>query len=168
MSSGGTEAPVVGARLLAELRSETARADSKASLLLGVMSMTVSLLVGLLAAPGWSPLRLSPVGSGLLWAAVAALAGALACLLLAVVPRYGTGQWHPGRPLTYFEDIRRATEHGRLAEALVATEAFQADGVLEALAQNSRIVGAKHRWIRAGLVAYSAGVTLLPLVRLIG
>ncbi|ARH94298.1 Pycsar system effector family protein [Streptomyces sp. MOE7] len=168
MSSGGVHIPTVGARLLMELRSETARADSKASLLLGAISMTVSLLGGLLAARGWSLSGLSVPGSVLLWVAVTALAGALGCLLLAVLPRYGTSRWSPGRPLTYFDDIRRAAEGGRLAEALAVTEAQQADGVLEALAQNSRIVGAKHRWIRAGLAAYCAGVVLLPIARLLG
>ncbi len=168
MNCDGTEAPVAGARLLTELRSEAARADSKASLLLGVMSMTVSLLVGLLTARGRFPLRLSAAGSALLWAAMAALAGALVCLLLAVVPRYGTRQWSPGRPLTYFGDIRRATNDCRLAEALAVTEAHQTEGILEALAQNSHIVGAKHRWIRAGLGAYCVGMLLLPIARLVG
>ncbi|SCD33846.1 Pycsar system effector family protein [Streptomyces sp. PpalLS-921] len=168
MSSDGVHIPTVGARLLSELRSETARADSKASLLLGAMSMTVSLLGGLLAARGWSLSGLSAPASVLLWVAMAALAGALGCLLLAVLPRYGTSRWSPGRPLTYFDDIRRAAEGGRLAEALAVTEAHQADGVLEALAQNSRIVGSKHRWIRAGLAAYCAGVVLLPIAGLVG
>lgn len=167
MSLSGTEIPSVGARLLAELRSETARADSKASLLLGVMSMTVSLLGSLVAAHGWSLSGLSAPGSVLLWVAMAALAGALGCLLLAVLPRFGASRWSPGRPLTYFDDIRRATEGGRLAEALAVTEANQADGVLEALAQNSRIVGAKHWWIRTGLAAYCAGVVLLAIAQLI-
>ncbi|MGQ4447460.1 Pycsar system effector family protein [Streptomyces griseus] len=168
MSSDDVHIPTVGARLLSELRSETARADSKASLLLGAMSMTVSLLGGLLAARGWSLSGLSAPASVLLWVAMAALAGALGCLLLAVLPRYGTSRWSPGRPLTYFDDIRRAAEGGRLAEALAVTEAHQADGVLEALAQNSRIVGSKHRWIRAGLAAYCAGVVLLPIAGLVG
>ncbi|MCT2591427.1 DUF5706 domain-containing protein [Streptomyces sp. N2-109] len=168
MTCGGADAPAVGVRLLTELRSETAHADSKAAVLLGAMSMTVSLLGGLLVARGWSPSRLSATGSTLLWAAMAVLAGALMCLLLAVLPRYGTSRWSPGRPLTYFDDIRRATQDGRLAEALAVTETRHADGVLEALAQNSRIVAAKHRWIRAGLGAYCAGVLLLPLARLVG
>ncbi|MFG2222789.1 Pycsar system effector family protein [Streptomyces sp. NPDC048644] len=168
MSSRGVQFPTVGARLLTELRSETARADSKASLLLGAMSMTVSLLGGLFAARGWSLSGLSASGSVLLWVAMASLAGALGCLLLAVLPRYGTSRWSPGRPLTYFDDIRRAAEDGRLAEALAVTAAHQTDGLLEALAQNSRIVGAKHRWIRVGLAAYCAGVVLLPLARLVG
>lgn len=168
MNSSGAEVPSVGARLLAELRSETAHADSKASLLLGIMSMTVSLLGGLVAARRWFLSGLSVPGSVLVWVAVAALAGALGCLLLAVLPRYGTGRWSPGKPLTYFDDIRRAAEGGRLAEALAVTEESQADGVLEALAQNSRIVGSKHWWIRAGLGFYCTGVVLLPIAQLIG
>ncbi|MBE9499985.1 Pycsar system effector family protein [Streptomyces sp. AA1529] len=170
MSTGrtGTGTSGEGTRLLAQLRSETAYADNKASLLLGVMSMTMTLLGGLLTACGGPLSRLSNAGSGLSWAAMAALAGALGCLLLAVLPRYGTSRWSPGRPLTYFDDIRRATEHGRLAEALAVTESHQADGVLDALAQNSRIVGAKHRWIRRGLGAYCAGVTLLALAQFVG
>ncbi|MFI0859314.1 Pycsar system effector family protein [Streptomyces smyrnaeus] len=130
--------------------------------------MTVSLPTGLVAARGWHLPRLSAAGTVLLWAAAAAVAGALLCLLLAVLPRYGTRQWSPGRPLTYFGDIRRATEDGRLAEALAVTEAHQTDGVIEALAQNSRIVGAKHQWIRAGLGAYCVGLALLPIARLLG
>ncbi len=168
MSSSGVQNPTVGLRLLTELRSETARADSKASLLLGAMTMMVSLLGGLLAARGWSLSGLSTHGRVLLWVAVATLAGALGCLLLAVLPRYGASRWSPGRPLTYFDDIRRAREGGRLAEALAVTEAHQVDGILEALAQNSRIVCAKHRWIRAGLAAYCAGVVLLPIAGLVG
>ncbi|MFF9479712.1 Pycsar system effector family protein [Streptomyces sp. NPDC014733] len=164
MSSGGVRTATVGPRLLTELRSETARADSKASLLLGVMSMTVSLL----GARGWSLSGLSVPGSVLVWVAMAALAGALGCLLLAVLPRYSSSRWSPGRPLTYFDDIRRAAEGGRLAEALAVTETHQTEGVLEALAQNSRIVGAKHRWIRTGLAAYCAGVVFLPLAWLVG
>ncbi|AJE87054.1 hypothetical protein SLNWT_6678 [Streptomyces albus] len=168
MNSAETEASSVGARLLAELRVETARADGKASLLMGAVSMTVTMYGALLAACGRSLSRLSAPGSVLLWAAMAALAGAFGCLLLAVLPRYGTCQWSPGRPLTYFDDIRRATDGGLLAEALAATEVNQAEGVIEALAQNSRIVGAKHWWIRVGLSAYCAGAVLLPVAQLVG
>ncbi|WP_369200462.1 Pycsar system effector family protein [Streptomyces sp. PU-14G] len=168
MSTEGSEPSAVGSRLLTELRFETAHADSKASVLLGAISMTVSLFGGLLASRGGALTRLSGPGSALLWTAFAALAGALGCLLFAVLPRYGTCRWSPGRPLTYFDDIRRATEDGRLPEALAATEARPADAMREALAQNSRIVRAKHGWIRVGLGAYCAGVVLFPFAQLVG
>lgn len=162
--SGGRAAggPGVGGHLLAEVRAEAAHADSKAALLLGALSMTVGLLGGLLAARGGALSGLSGTRTGLLWVGLTALAGSLVCLLLAVLPRYGSSRWAPGRPLTYFDDIRRAADQGVLAEALDATEEDPTGGLLEALAQNSRIVGSKHRWIRAGLAAYCAGLVLLP------
>lgn len=152
----------VGARLLVELRAEEAHADNKASLLLGALSMTVSLLGGVLAARGWALSRLSVAGAVVWWAALAALAGSLLSLLLAVLPRYSSSHWSPGHPLTYFDDICRAAKQGLLAEALDRTAVNPNAGVLSALAENSRIVGSKHRWIRVGLAAYCAGLVLLP------
>jgi hypothetical protein len=152
----------VGPRLLRELRFEAAHADSKASLLLGALSMTVGLLGGLLAARGWALSRLTATGAVLWWAALTALAGSLLSLLLAVFPRYSRNQWAPGRPLTYFDDIRRAAEQDLLAEALDDTGANPDAGLLDALTENSRIVRSKHRWIRVGLATYCAGMVLLP------
>lgn len=152
-----------GSRLLSELRAETAHADNKASLLLGALSMTAGLLGGLLATRRWSVSHLSPSGTVLWWGAVTALAGSLLSLLLAVRPRYSTSSWSPGRPLTYFDDIRRAAEQGLLAEALDRTRASPDAGLLSALAENSRIVASKHFWIRVGLDFYCAGVLLLPV-----
>ncbi len=145
-----------------ELRAETAHADNKASLLLGALSMTVGLFGGLLATRRWTVSQLSAAGTVLWWAAVAVLAGSLLSLLLAVRPRYGASPWRPGRPLTYFDDIRRAAGQGLLAEALDHTTTDPDAGLLSALAENSRIVDRKHRWIRAGLALYLAGAVLLP------
>lgn len=156
------DAAPTGPRLLTELRAETARADHKASLLLGALSMTVSLLGALLATRGWSLSQLSATGIVLWWAALTALAGSLLSLLLAVLPRYSTSPWNPGRPLTYFDDIRRAARQGLLAEALAHTQENPTAGLLDALTENSRIVASKHRWIRAGLATYCAGAVLLP------
>ncbi|MFG1808368.1 Pycsar system effector family protein [Streptomyces sp. NPDC049040] len=154
---------MTGSRLLSELRAETAHADNKASLLLGALSMTAGLLGGLLATRRWSVSDLSPTGTVLWWGAVTALAGSLLSLLLAVRPRYSTSAWSPGRPLTYFDDIRRAAGQGLLAEALDHTRASSDTGLLSALAENSRIVASKHFWIRVGLDFYCAGVLLLPV-----
>ena len=163
MNGPAVDDATVGSRLLVELRAETAHADNKASLLLGALSMMVGLLGGLLAARGWALSWLSATGTVLWWAALTALAGSLLFLLLAVLPRYSSSHWSPGRPLTYFDDIRRAARQGLLAEALDHTRANPDAGLLDALTENSRIVGRKHRWIRVGLAAYCAGVVLLPI-----
>ena len=162
MSEPAPDGSAAGLRLLSELRAETAHADNKASLLLGALSMTVGLLGGLLATRRWSVSQLSLTGTVLWWAAVTALAGSLLSLLLAVRPRYSTRAWSPGRPLTYFDDICRAARQGLLAEALDRTRTNPDTGLLSALTENSRIVAHKHRWIRAGLDFYCAGVVLLP------
>lgn len=162
MSGPDADGSAVGFRLLMELRTEAAHADNKASLLLGTLSMTAGLLGGMLATRRWAVSQLSATGTVLWWAAVTALAGSLLSLLLAVRPRYGRSPWAPGRPLTYFDDIRRAARQGLLAEALDHTRTDPDAGLLSALTENSRIVGCKHRWIRAGLAFYFAGALLLP------
>lgn len=157
-----------GSRLLAELRTEIAHADNKASVLLGALSMTAGLIGALLAARGWSPGSLGAPGACLWWAGLAGLAGSLVALLLAITPRYGPTRWSPGRPLTYFDDIRRAVAEGELSRALADTEAAPAAGLVDALTATSRIVGAKHAWIRVGLAAYGTGAVLLPIALLVG
>ena len=87
---------------------------------------------------------------------------ALFALLLAVLPRYRRSRWTPGRPLTYFGDIRRAAQAGRLSSALAETGRDPARGLLLALTETSRIAARKHFWIRAGLVSFGCAVLLLP------
>ncbi|MER7464438.1 Pycsar system effector family protein [Streptomyces sp. NPDC097981] len=161
----GTDAAT---RLLADLRGEQARADSKASVLVGALGMTTGVIGALLAGKGWRPGALSAAGAVVWWAGIVALALALPALLLAVVPRYGSADWQPGTPLTYFGDIRSAVRQGRLAEALAATDRDPAASLMAALAANSRIAARKHQWIRAGLLAFVVGVALQPLGLLIG
>ncbi|MEW1861548.1 DUF5706 domain-containing protein [Streptomyces sp. NBC_00669] len=157
-----------GQRLLAELRSEISHADNKASVLLGALSMTAGLVGALLAAHGWTPTRLATADQFLWWSGIASLAGCLLALLLAITPRYGSDLWAPGRPLTYFDDIRRAVAQDVLPRALADTDAAADAGLIDALSATSRIVGTKHTWIRVGLIAYAAGAVLLPSALLLG
>ncbi|MFE2386935.1 Pycsar system effector family protein [Streptomyces misionensis] len=155
-------------RLLGELRDEISRADAKASVLVAALGLAAGLFTGLVAGRNWSPGRLSVPATALWWAGAAGLALSLLALLLAVLPRYRAGSWAAGRPLCYFGDIHQAVREGRLAEALADTERDPGAALLAALAENSRIAASKHRWIRTGLVAFSAGVLLLPTAALVG
>ncbi|MEV6074175.1 MULTISPECIES: Pycsar system effector family protein [unclassified Streptomyces] len=161
----GTEA---ASRLLLDLRSEIARADSKAAVLVAALGMSAGVVSGLLAGSDWEPAALSGTGETCWWMGTAALAASLVALLMAVLPRYRASKWAPGEPLTYFGDIRRAVRQERLAEALAATERAPAASLLVALAETSRIATRKHQWIRAGLVTFSIGAVLLPASLLIG
>ncbi|RPK91457.1 hypothetical protein EES47_05930 [Streptomyces sp. ADI98-12] len=160
----------VAARLLADLHTEIGRADSKAAVLVAALGMTAGLFTGLLAGKDWAPGSLGAPGLVLWWAGAAALAVSLLALLLAVLPRYRTDAWAPGEPLSYFADIRQAAAAGEaeLTRALAATERDPLHGLARALTGTSRIAAAKHRWIRTGLIAFSAGSVLLPTAVLTG
>ncbi|MFJ9632097.1 Pycsar system effector family protein [Streptomyces sp. NPDC101175] len=155
-------------RLLSELRNEVSRADGKASVLVGALGMTGGVFSGLLAGRGWTPGRLSAVGTLLWWVALASLAVSLFALLLAVLPRYRSEPWAPGRPLSYFGDIQQAVRQGQLETALGDTGRDPTTGLTTALAELSQIVTRKHQWIRTGLIAFCAGTVLLPASLLIG
>ncbi|MFL1902465.1 Pycsar system effector family protein [Streptomyces tauricus] len=151
-----------GTQLLTDLRGEIARADAKATVLVGVLGMSASVLGALLSGRGWRPSLLSMPGALLWWAGAASLVTALFALLLAVMPRYRTGPWTPGRPLTYFGDIRGAALAGQLTVALAETGRDPGRGLLLALAETSGIATRKHFWIRTGLIAFGAAAMLLP------
>nr|WP_189217991.1 Pycsar system effector family protein [Streptomyces ruber] len=155
-------------RLLSDLRSEIARADNKASVLIAALGMTAGVFSGLLTGRDWTPQALSASGTAVWWAGVASLTLSLLALLLAVLPRYRSGDWVPGRPLTYFGDIRRAVRTDALDTALADTGADPLAGLTAALTENSRIAWRKHQWIRTGLIAFCAGTLLLPASLLIG
>ncbi|MGC3004465.1 Pycsar system effector family protein [Streptomyces sp. G35A] len=155
-------------RLVTDLRTEIARADSKAAVLVAALGMTAGVFSGLLAGRGWSPGVLSAPGAAVWWAGIVSLALSLFALLLAVLPRYRTGTWTPGQPLSYFGDIQRAVRAGRLDAALADTEADPTGGLTTALTETSRIAWRKHQWIRAGLIAFCAGTLLLPTSLLVG
>ncbi|MDX3516351.1 Pycsar system effector family protein [Streptomyces scabiei] len=148
-----------GAQLLADLRAEIARADTKASVLAGALGI----MAGLLGGHRWTPAALSPAAAILWWAGAASLVTALFALLLAVLPRYRRSTWVPGRPLTYFGDVRRAARAGGLAAAVSQTGRDPADGLFRALADTSHIVARKHLWIRTGLIAFGCAAVLLPV-----
>ncbi|MCX5204846.1 DUF5706 domain-containing protein [Streptomyces sp. NBC_00237] len=167
---GSADAPAaeLATRLLAELRTEIARADSKASVLVAALGTTAGVASGLLAGRDWSPSSLSTAGT-VLWLTGAASFGlALLALLMTVLPRYRLGSWAPGTPLSYFGDIQRAYSQGQLEQALTDTARAPAAALRASLAENSRIAARKHQWIRAGLIAFCAGAALLPTSLFIG
>ncbi|MFF8956289.1 Pycsar system effector family protein [Streptomyces sp. NPDC014894] len=160
--------PTPAERLLNELRTEIARADSKASVLVAALGMTAGVFSGVLAGRDWTPRELSGPATAVWWTGAGFFALALSALLLAVLPRYGGSRWQPGQPLTYFGDVRQAARTGQLAAALASTEQTPAAGLTAALTETSHIAARKHQWIRAGLIAFCVGTVLLPASLLIG
>ncbi|GAA2291222.1 DUF5706 domain-containing protein [Streptomyces kunmingensis] len=172
--SPGTPAPLpppgvrAAERLLAELRTEIARADAKAAVAVAALGVAAGVLGGLLAGQDWRPASLSPLGATTWWSGVTGLIVTLLALLMAVVPRRGRTRWAHGAPLSYFGDVQQAARSGHLAQALAETERVPATGALIALTETSRIAARKHQWIRVGLTALGASVVLLTTPLLIG
>ncbi|WP_327695287.1 Pycsar system effector family protein [Streptomyces sp. NBC_00459] len=155
-------------RLLADLRTEIARADTKASVLVAALGMTAGGFSGLLAGRNWNPASLTVLGT-VVWAlGAASLVLSLFSLLLAVLPRYRSEPWTPGQPLSYFGDIQQAVRLGQLEAALADTRRDPTAALTSALSETSRIAARKHQWIRTGLISFSAGTLLLPASLLIG
>ncbi|MFG2499990.1 Pycsar system effector family protein [Streptomyces sp. NPDC048441] len=157
-----------GERLLADLRAEIGRADTKASVLVAALGLTGGVSSGRLASSEWTPGRLGPPGTALWWAGALSLALALFCLLMAVLPRYSGTPWTPGRPLTYFGDIQHAARAGQLTDALADTARDPGPALLAALEHTSGIAARKHQWVRGGLIAFCAGTALIPASLLTG
>ncbi|MET9378297.1 Pycsar system effector family protein [Streptomyces sp. NPDC003035] len=157
-------------RLLAELRQESARADTKGSVLVAAQGMAAAALVGVLAVRGWQPTSLSPLGQVVWWVGATCFLASLFSLLMAVVPRYRARGWRPGLPLTHFADIRAAARRGQtvLEEALRETDRAPAAAVLVSLTENSRIVADKYGWLRVGMAGFTASLVLLPGALLVG
>ncbi|GHF66997.1 Pycsar system effector family protein [Streptomyces thermodiastaticus] len=153
-------------RLLSDLRAETARADSKASVLVAALGMTAGVFSAVLANRGWTPARLSTRGTLLWWTGIASYAASLFALLLAVVPRYRR-TWAPGQPVSSFADIRQAVRASRLDAAIDDTARDPTAALIAGLCETSRIATRKHQWIRTGLIAFCVGTVLVPTSLLI-
>ncbi|MDT0342015.1 Pycsar system effector family protein [Streptomyces litchfieldiae] len=153
-------------QLLAEIRVEIGRADSKAAMLVAALGAAAALFGGTVAQSGWTPGALPVAGQVLWWCGTLSLGLSLAAFLLAVAPRYGRRRWEAGDPLTYFGDVLRAARQGELPAALAETDESAERRLVRALAINSRIAALKLRWVRLGLTAFAAGGLLLPMALL--
>jgi hypothetical protein len=161
-------------RLLAETREEIARADAKASILLGAGGVATSIASTALFG-GWNPARLKPWGTSVWWIGASLAGCALLCLGSAVYPRTGavsprgrqSHQREP-RPVHYFVQLAGCED---LATARRAIEAAAIDSVNRAVEQAwslSKLVMTKYRLTRAALWLYATSAMLMVFARVIG
>ncbi|MFC1441773.1 Pycsar system effector family protein [Streptacidiphilus sp. N1-10] len=144
----------VAERLLATVREDVGRADTKASILLsGAVAAPALLIGGRWPAAGGGTAATALLSAGaLLW-----LLGA-AALVRTILPRTGTGR--AVGDLTYFGDLL-AAENPDLLVARVASAGR--DPVRWLLVQSvdvSTILAAKYRWIRRGVACMVPGALL--------
>jgi hypothetical protein len=145
-------------RLVDATIAEIDRADTKAALFLAASGVLIG--VGASALVAGAP-QLSHLPTRIIIPLILALGSALAALILlgsAAYPR-GTGSASAGlRSVTYFTDVVRADDAGRLRSAILGTISDREDVLLEQLMQLSRIVMRKYLLIR---VAFGLFVIVL-------
>lgn len=134
---------IVAERLLATVREDLGRADSKAAVLLSGTLALPAFLAGWRGAPGWDGLAdLTLVASGVLWAV------AVAALVAALMPRTGTVRGGDG--VTYFGDLVDTRDLAGLSVRVGEAGRDPAKWLLVQAVDVSSILSAKYRAIRWG------------------
>jgi len=151
--------------LLAEARSETDKADTKAGIVLAALGIVVGALLAGLMAGDWSPLSLDPRVEWLWWLGASSIAVALAASASAVWPRFvvpaRTGAIH------YWGDASRAKSPRELAKRLGAEKVDETERAVAQLWNLSRIVVQKYRLVQAALALAATGFVLCSIAALL-
>ncbi|GGZ87260.1 Pycsar system effector family protein [Streptomyces echinoruber] len=145
----------IAERLLATVREDLGRADSKAAVLLSGTLALPAFLIGWHGAPAhYGTADVTLLLAGLLWA------GAVAALIGALMPRTGTLRDRDG--VTYFGDLV-ACDLERLAARVAQAGRDPAEWLLVQAVDVSAILSAKYRAIRWGMgaLALSAALALI-------
>ncbi|HEY5834181.1 Pycsar system effector family protein [Streptomyces sp.] len=144
----------VAERLLATVRDDVARADTKAAVLLsGALAMPALLLGG-----RWSPQQ--PAGPWLapLFLGGAVWAAGVALLVWAILPRTRTSRATPG--VTYFADAHRGQDSAALLRAVAAAGEDRVGWLMTQFVDMSVILTAKYRCLRWGICCLAPGFVL--------
>jgi hypothetical protein len=150
--------------LLTETREELAKADQKASLLMGALGVALAAFAGAAGSAAIRPYSYSVPGQILFWSGCAVAAVSVALFGAAVRPRLG---FNPAGRIHYFGDV--ADGHRTLDE--IRAELSVTDPVGRDVAQLvalARIVTVKYRNIRHGITSGAVGMVLLAAGVLIG
>ncbi|MFI7408107.1 Pycsar system effector family protein [Streptomyces sp. NPDC049627] len=143
----------IAERLLATVREDLGRADSKAAVLLSGTLALPAFLAGWRGTPGWDGVAdLTLVLSGLLWGV------AVAALVAALMPRTGTVR--AGDGVTYFGDLVGPHDLARLTARVVEAGRDPARWLLVQAVDVSSILSAKYRAIRWGVGSLAPSAAL--------
>ena len=159
------------AELLTQAREELNRVDTKASILLATVGVTLGAVVGGLATRGWSPFRLQLATAVVWWAGVAAVSVGIMSLLAAVYPRHRQqvtpSAGGPHGYVGYYADVATYSSTAEVTKAIRRSARRDLDLMAEQLLQVSQIVDRKYRllgwgvWLLVGGVASTAAALLL-------
>ena len=148
----------VATSLLDESREEVARADSKASILLGAAGLSFGAIVTGLLEGRWSPLRLDVRVQWLWWVGVAVILGAFVLLCMSIYPRVRMDLQK--EKLSFFGHVAQFDSPEELANAIMTKAERQFDRLVDQLFVVSRILIRKYRFMRAAFWSFGIGIVL--------
>ena len=102
---GGDPATIFLTDLLANIRDELNRADSKASLLLAAVGVIIGALLGGISGSRWTPMSLGAGEQALWWAGVVAAAVGVLLISASVYPRIRLRATPRSGPPSYYADV---------------------------------------------------------------
>lgn len=147
----------VAQQLLDDARKELARADEKASSVLGAISALIAVAA---VAPSEFQFGRQTLTWG--WAGGLSICVVAAILLmLAVLPRFTTRSRSPVP--TYFGDVARVRHQQDLGRLLGRFSERSGDALLTELRAVSKIVVIKYRFTRLGILCATIGTALLAI-----
>ena len=144
----------VAERLLATVREDVGRADTKASILLSGAVAVPALLV----SGHWPPDGTGTAATALLSAGALLWFLGAAALVRAILPRTGTGR--AVGDLTYFGDLLTADDPDLLVARVASAGRDPVRWLLVQSVDVSTILAAKYRWIRRGVACMAPGALL--------
>jgi MFS family permease len=144
--------------LLRETREELARADGKATTLLGVVGLLLGALLAGIIAGDWSPADLSCRSEVSFWIGAAVAVAAEGLLCAAVMPqlRHDKHRDH----LTHFGHVVQFPDEGAFLNALPKADN---DRVADQVWTLSRTVQIKYRFIQLGLLTFAGGLIVMVM-----
>lgn len=139
-----------------ETREELARADGKATTLLGVVGLILGALLAGIIAGDWTPSRLGCAEEVIFWIGAAAAATAEGLLCAAVIPRLKHDKHRDA--VAYFGHVVQFDSEDEFIRAL---DRVPQQRVADQIWHVSRIVQRKYRLIQLGLLAFAGGLLLM-------
>jgi len=162
---GEEETPEAEQRAVAlhrETREELARADGKATTLLGVVGLILGALLAGIIAGDWTPNDLGCVEEVVFWLGAMGAATAEALLCAAVIPRLNHDKNREA--VAYFGHVVQFESEEEFSRAL---DRVPRQRLTDQIWHISRIVQTKYRLIQLGLLALAGGLLLMAAAVLV-
>jgi Family of unknown function (DUF5706) len=151
---GGEARAITSAEpVLAAVREELNRADTKTSILLAATAAVIAAILAGTVAGDWSPTQLTGWREVLWWAATAVAGVAVLLLAAAIYPRTKRQRGGRSDAIAYYGDVVIFSDHQELRAALERSARRDMDRLTDQVYQVGRIVVRKYRLLAAGMWA---------------